>query len=86
LYGKDYEKHFDKFSQTVNKIFLASDSIAMVKLGQYGNDSELISKIIKESRRDLYSSIKNEDEIENELKSAIKGIEDKCRTIIGNNN
>jgi len=86
LYGKDYEKHFDKFSQTVNNIFFASDQIAMVKLGQYGNDRELTSKILKESRRDLYATIKDEDEIEKELKNAIKAIEDKCRTIIGKKN
>ena len=86
LYGKQYEEHFDKFNQAVNKIFFAADQIAMVKLGQYGDDKELIAKILKESRQDLYAKYKGEDEIEKELKRAVAEIENKCRSIIGKNN
>lgn len=86
LYGKEYEKHFDKFSQIVNKIFFASDQIARVKLGEYGNEQELKSKIIIESRADLYGSIKYDDNIEKELGVAVDAIEQKCRTIIGKKN
>ena len=86
LHGKEFEEHFDKFSQTMNKIFFASDQIAMVKLGQYGEDKKLIGEILKESRADLYARIKGEDEIEKELLEAMKVIENKCRSIIGKNN
>ncbi|MFH4968760.1 hypothetical protein V8G61_11210 [Gaetbulibacter sp. M240] len=86
LYGKEYEKHFDKFSQTVHKIFFASDQIARVKLGEYGNEQELKSKIMIESRADLYGSIKFDDNIEKELGVAVNAIEQKCRAIIGKNN
>jgi hypothetical protein len=83
LYGKEYEPHFDKFSQTVNKIFFASDQIARVKLGEYGKDQKLIVDIMKESSTDLYGSIKYDDKIEKELSVAIDAIESKCRNIIG---
>ena len=86
LYGKEYEKHFDKFSQTVHKIFFASDQIARVKLGEYGNEQELKSKIMIESSADLYGSIKYDDNIEKELGVAVDAIEQKCRAIIGKNN
>lgn len=86
LYGKEYEKHFNKFSQTVHKIFFASDQIARVKLGEYGNEQELKNKIMKESRADLYGSIKYDDNIEKELGIAVDAIEQKCRAIIGKNN
>ncbi|NDV17605.1 hypothetical protein GO009_16430 [Muricauda sp. TY007] len=83
LYGKEYEAHFNVFSQTVNKIFLASDQIAMVKLGQFGDDRKLISEIMTQSSRDLYAAFKDKDQIEKDLTTAIKAIEDKCRVIIG---
>ena len=86
LYGKEYEKHFEKFSQTVHKIFFASDQIARVKLGEYGKDKKLIGEIMTESRADLYGSIKYDDAIEKELTIAIDAIESKCRNIIGKNN
>jgi hypothetical protein len=86
LYGKEFEEHFDTFSKTVNKIFLASDQIAMVKLGQYGDEKELIKTIITESRKNLYSKTIKEDEIEIELEKAIQAIENKCKQIIGKNN
>jgi hypothetical protein len=86
LYGKEYEKHFDKFNQTVNKIFFASDQIAMVRLGQYGDDKEFIRDTMKESRETLYSRTNKDDKIEMELEEAIKAIEKKCKEIIGKNN
>jgi hypothetical protein len=86
LYGKEYEQHFDKFNQTVNKIFFASDQIAMVRLGQYGDDKEFIRDTMKESREILYSRTTKEDKIELELEEAIKAIETKCKEIIGKNN
>ena len=86
LHGKEFEEHFDKFSQTMNKIFFASDQIAMVKLGQYGDDKILIRDILKESRADLYARIQGDDKIENELQKAMEIIEAKCRSIIGKNN
>lgn len=86
LYGKEYEQHFDKFHQTVNKIFFASDQIALVKLGEYGDDKEFIRDTMKESREVLYSWTNKDDKIESELKEAIKAIEIKCRKIIGKNN
>lgn len=86
LYGKEYEIHFNTFSKTVNKIFFASDQIAMVKLGQYDDEKELKKQIITESRKNLYSTSIQEDQIENELMVAITAIEKKCQTIIGKNN
>ena len=86
LYGKEYEQHFDKFNQTVNKIFFASDQIAMVRLGEYGVDKEFIRETMKESREILYSRTNKDDKIESELEEAIKAIETKCRKIIGKNN
>ena len=86
LYGKEYEQHFDKFNQTVNKIFFASDQIAMVKLGEYGDDKEFIIETMKESREVLYSRTNKNGKIESELEEAIKAIETKCRKIIGKNN
>jgi hypothetical protein len=86
LHGKKFEEHFDKFSQTMNKIFFASDQIAMVKLGQFGEDKKLIGEILKESRANLYARIQGDDEIEKELQEAMKEIENKCRSIIGKNN
>lgn len=86
LHGKEFEKHFDKFNQTMNKIFLASDQIAMIKLGQYGEEAELITNILKESKADLYARNQGDDKIEEELQEAIKAIETKCRAIIGKNN
>ncbi|WP_420319850.1 hypothetical protein [Flagellimonas sp.] len=86
LYGKEFEQHFDIFSQTINKIFYAADQIAMIKLGQYGDDTELIREILKESRSDLYAKYKGDDEIEKELNKAVKEIENKCRSIIGKTN
>lgn len=86
LYGKEYEQHFDKFTQTVNKIFFASDQIANVRLGQYGDDKNFIAKTNKESQEILYSGINKEDKIESELQIAIMSIETKCKEIIGKNN
>lgn len=86
LHGKEFEKHFDKFNQTMNKIFFASDQIAMIKLGQYGEEAELITNILKESKADLYARNQGDDKIEEELQEAIKAIETKCRAIIGKNN
>lgn len=86
LHGKEFEEHFDKFSQTMNKIFFASDQIARVKLGQYGNDENLIRKILKKSTADLYARIQGDDKIEKELQIAVENIENKCRSIIGKNN
>ncbi|SHG20121.1 hypothetical protein SAMN05444483_10623 [Salegentibacter echinorum] len=86
LYGKDYEKYFDKFSQTINRIFSASDLIARVKLGQFDHDKEFKLQIMKENSKILYNVFKGEDEIEEELKTAITAIEEKCRAIIGKNN
>lgn len=86
LYGKEYEKHFDKFNQIVSKIFFASDQVAMVKLGHYGDDKELIKNTMKESYEILYSSTNKDDKIELELEEAIKAIETKCKEIIGKNN
>jgi hypothetical protein len=86
LHGKEFEEHFDKFSQTMNKIFFASDQIAMVKLGQYGEDKKLIGEILKESRANLYARIQGNDEIGKELQEAMEVIEYKCRSIIGKNN
>lgn len=85
LNGREYEEPFDKFNQIINKIFLASDQIAMVKLGQYEDDKELTREILKEGRRYLYSRTQGDDEIENDLKNALKIIEDKCLSIIGKN-
>lgn len=84
LYGKDSEKYFDTFSQTLNNIFFASDEIARVHLGEYGEDKTLIRDTMRACRRVLYAAFKDEDEIENDLKIAISGIENKCREIIGN--
>ena len=83
LHGKQHEEHFDKFHKTMNDIFFAADEIAMVKLGRYGNDRELVEKIIKESRATLYDRIRGDDEIEKELQEAIRCIENECRSIIG---
>jgi len=41
---------------------------------------------MKENREILYSRIKEDDEIEIELKKAINKIEEKCKEIIGKNN
>jgi hypothetical protein len=86
LYGKEYEQHFDKFNQNINKIFLASDQIARVRLGQYGDDNEFIGATMRESREILYLMTNSEDKIESELEFAIKAIETKCKEIIGKNN
>ena len=86
LYGTAYEKHFDTFPEVVNKIFFASDEIARVQLGEYDDDRPLIREIMIKSRRILYATFKEEDEIENDLKMAINGIESKCRDIVGNYN
>jgi len=83
LYGKEYEKYFDKFSQTINKIFFASDQIARVKLGEYGNDTKLRGEIIQESRTNLYARIDENDNIEKELQDAINEIKNVCRKVIG---
>lgn len=85
LYGKKYEQHFDTFITTVNTIFWASDQIARVRLGQYGDDKNFIRETLKESREILYSRPK-EDKIETELLEAIKSIETKCSEIIGKDN
>ena len=85
LYGLEFEKHFDIFAQIMNDIFFAADDIAMVKLGKYGDDRDLIKEINIESRAILYRKIKVDDEIEKKLKVSIGIIEKKCRSIIGNN-
>ncbi len=85
LFGKEYEQHFDKFNQTLNKIFFASDEIAMIRLGKY-EDKEEIKELLKESREVLYSRTNKDDKIELELKEAIIAIETKCEKIIGKNN
>ncbi len=86
IYGKEYEQHFDKFNQTVNKIFFASHQIAMVRLGECGDDKEFTREIMKESREVLYLMTNKNDIIESELQEAIKAIEAKCRKIIGKKN
>jgi hypothetical protein len=86
IHGKEYEKHFDKFTQTVNKVFFASDEIARVRLGHYGDDQKVISETMKESREILYSRSNKEDKIESELIEAVSAMEKKCNEIIGNNN
>lgn len=86
LYGKDYEQYFDKFNQTINKIFFAADEIAMIRLGQYGDDEDYIRKTRKESREILYSRSNKEDKIESDLAEAVKAIETKCKEIIGKRN
>ena len=83
LFGKEYEGHFNTFSQTVHNIFFASDQIARVKLGEYGKKPEFTNKILEESRITLYGSIKFDDQIEKDLQDAIKKIEDLCRKVIG---
>ena len=85
IYGKEHEKDFNQFSLSVNKIFFASDQIAWVKLGHYGEDKDFIRETMKESRETLYYRNNNEDKIENELQDAIKSIEKKCWKIIGRN-
>lgn len=86
IHGKEYEKYFDKFTQTVNRIFWASDQIAMVRLGNFGDDKEYIQDTMAEAREILYSKSNKEDKIETELKVAIKEMEKKCKEIIGKNN
>ena len=81
-----YEQHFDVFTQTVNKIFFAADQVAMVKLGEYGDDKEFIKETMKESREILYSRVGKDDKLESDLIEAIQLIEIKCLEIIGKNN
>lgn len=83
LYGKEYEKYFNTFSQTVHSIFLASDQIARVRLGQYGKKPELTNKILEESSITIYGSVKFDDPIENDLQEAIRAIEELCKKVIG---
>ena len=83
LYGKQYEQYFDVFSKTINKIFTASDSIAMVERGDFRDDPETMMKIRRESQEIIYGSLKYDDIIEMELQDAINEIEKKCRSVIG---
>ena len=86
IYGLEFEEHFNKFSQIVNKVFAASDEIARIQTGQYGSDPVANGKDIKKSREIIYSRDENEDELEKELGVAKKALEEKCRAIIGKNN
>lgn len=85
IHGKEYEKYFDEFTQTVNRIFWASDQIAMVRLGYFGDDKHYIRETIVEARKILYSKSNKEDKIETDLKVAIKEMKKKCKEIIGKN-
>ena len=86
IYGLEFEEHFNKFSQIVNKVFAASDEIARIQTGEYGSNAAENGKDIKKSREIIYSRDENEDKLEQELGVAKKVIEDKCRAIIGENN
>ncbi|GAB5465302.1 MAG: hypothetical protein Kapaf2KO_07380 [Candidatus Kapaibacteriales bacterium] len=87
LYGKDYEVHFEKFDQTVNRVFNASDELARLRFDSLSNknlNQNLGLKDVKEElRKILYTRLDEKDEIEKELKAAIEAIELKCREIIG---
>lgn len=84
IFGKTHEKHFDKIAQILNKIFIAASEIARIRLGEYGNDPQIIGQEIRKNNLIIYSrgNIK-EDEIEQELIKSIEYIEKECRTVIG---
>lgn len=86
IYGKEYAQHFDKFPQVIRKIFHASDLIAYVNLGKYGDDRVLNTKVLRENTAILYAAIveKKEDKIEQEIQEAVDKIESICSNIIGN--
>lgn len=83
LYGRQYEIHFNQFSIALNKIFFAADQNASIRLGYYGDDRQENNKIMFENRKILYGSFTKKDAFEEEVESAIKAIEDKCREVIG---
>lgn len=81
IYGKEYEQYFNKVSQVINKIFTASDLIAMNKLGIIPfKDGD-----IKKYTEILYSNPIGTDNIEIEMTDVIFKVEKKCKEIIGKN-
>lgn len=85
LFGKEHEEHFNIFSQTINKIFLAADEIARVSLGEYGDDKKFNLEMLKNNNKIIYDTItdRENDFVEKEIQNAIDNIEAACKRIIG---
>ncbi|WP_286760922.1 hypothetical protein [Salegentibacter sp. UBA1130] len=84
VYGKDHGKHILDFITIVNKVFSATDEFIWLSAGEFDYDPEYKRERLKEIRKILYSSSK-EDPIKKELGEKIAALERICRTIIDKN-
>jgi len=87
IFGKEHEKVFNDLIIIVNKILFATNEIARIQLGQYGELSPSEKgKEIREHMKIIYSAPRPEnDPIEIEFQKIIEYIDKVCRKILGKN-
>lgn len=82
VFGKETESSFTEFSNIINDIFFAADDLARFAIGEYG-DYKLEKEEMLRLRKTVYSSVREEDEIEIKLSAIVSKMEATCRKILG---
>lgn len=85
VFGKEHEGLFDELTRIINDIFFASQEIAGIRLGEYGEiEPTEKGKKLRELQRTIYWSTKIEDDpIEQRVKKLLRDVEKVCKEIIG---
>lgn len=85
VFGKEHENLFDELTKIINEIFYASREIAGIRLGEYGEmDPAEKGRKLRELQKIIYwTTVIEDDPIEQRVLKLIKDVERVCKKIIG---